>query len=190
MILYHGSQTGGISILEPRLADHGKPYVYLSTIEVVAAFYLCNGVQRPYYWFPYGYSKNGIPYYDEMYPNALREVSEGVHGYIYQVQAKESQLFPFHGNPHAKLAAAPIQVSGCMEIANAYEKMLEYQREGKLIIARFEDKPEYIRQHDYQMILAFIRKKEMWKKPDCSYARFVKEKFPWIWEAYTESRNG
>lgn len=187
MILYHGSQTGGIKILQPRLADYDRPYVYLSTLEVVAAIYLCNGVTRPYYWFPYGYSRKGIPYYDEMYPNALKEVSEGVHGFVYQVQAQEEQVLPFQGNPNAKLAIEPIPVSSCMEINNTYEKMLEYEKQGKLIIARFEDKPARIRAHDYEMILAYITKKEMWKTPDCSYALFVKAKFPWIWEQYMQS---
>lgn len=187
MILYHGSTTGGIEILEPRLADHGRPYVYLSTLEVVAAFYLCNGVQRPYYWFPYGYSRSGIPYYDEMYPNALKEVSEGVHGYIYRIEAEEYQLLPFQGNPNAKLATEPMPALDCTEAPNAYEKMLEYEKQGRLIIARFEDKPARIREHDYQMILDYITKKEMWKTPDCSYALFIKKKFPWIWEQYVQN---
>ena len=184
MILYHGSRTGGIKTLEPRLADHDRPYLYLSTLEVVAAFYLCNGVERPYYWFPYGYSRNGIPYYDEMYPNALKEVSEGVHGYIYRVQAQEDQFLPFQGNPNAKLATAPMPILDCLDISNAYEKMLEYEKQGKLIITRFEEKSQRILDHDYQMILDYIRKKNMWKNPECSYALFVKKKFPWIWEQY------
>ena len=82
MILYHGSRTPGIQILEPRQADHDRPYIYLTTIDVVAAFYLCNAVERPYYWFPYGFRRDAmdVPVYDELYPDALREVSEGVHG--------------------------------------------------------------------------------------------------------------
>jgi len=32
MKLYHGSNTGGIKILEPRLADHDRPYL---------AFHIC-----------------------------------------------------------------------------------------------------------------------------------------------------
>ena len=32
-----------------------------------------------------------------------------------------------------------------------------------------------------------ITKKEMWKTPDCSYALFVKKKFPWIWEQYVQN---
>lgn len=186
MILFHGSRTGGIVTLEPRLADHDRPYIYLSTMEVVAAFYLCNAVERPYYWFPYGYSRKGIPYYDEMYPNALREVSEGVHGYIYQVHAQSHQLLPFHGNPHARLSIEPLPVQSCTEIQNAYEKLMDYERSGKLIISRFEDKSPRIIQHDYQMILEYIRKKEMWKNPECSYSLFVKAKFPWIWEQYMQ----
>ena len=37
MKLYHGSKTVNLEILKPFLADHGRPYVYMSTIDVVAA---------------------------------------------------------------------------------------------------------------------------------------------------------
>ena len=88
MKLYHGSNTGNIKILEPRQADHERPYIYMTTIEAVAAIYLCNGVERPYYWFPYGFERNSdVPIYHELYPNALREVSEGVAGFIYEMEA-------------------------------------------------------------------------------------------------------
>ena len=46
MRLFHGSNTPGIRVLEPRQADHDRPYIYLTTIDVVAAFYLCNAVER------------------------------------------------------------------------------------------------------------------------------------------------
>ena len=52
MVLYHGSNTGNIKVLKPNQADHDRPYVYMTTMDVVAAFYLCNAVERPYYWFP------------------------------------------------------------------------------------------------------------------------------------------
>lgn len=76
MILYHGSNTGNIKVLKPNQADHDRPYVYMTTIDVVAALYLCNAVDRPYYWFPYGFEGGSdIPVYHELYPDALREVS-------------------------------------------------------------------------------------------------------------------
>lgn len=39
MILCHGSNTGNIKILKPNQADHDRPYVYMATMDVVAAFY-------------------------------------------------------------------------------------------------------------------------------------------------------
>ncbi|RHA51985.1 GNAT family N-acetyltransferase [Eubacterium ventriosum] len=39
MKLFHGSNIGGIKILEPQLADHDRPYIYMATIEVVEFFY-------------------------------------------------------------------------------------------------------------------------------------------------------
>lgn len=49
MLLYHGSNTLCIAVLEPRLADHDSSCIYLTVNPVVAAFYLSNAVERPYY---------------------------------------------------------------------------------------------------------------------------------------------
>lgn len=182
--LFHGSRTGGIKILEPRLADHERPYIYFSTIEVVAAFYLCNAVERPYYWFPYGFSKEGIPVYDELYPNALREVSEGISGFIYTVRAEENEVLPFKNIPCARLGTAPFKVESCAEVPDAFELFMKYVSEGKLIIGKFEDKSERELNWYYDKILEYISGKEMIKTPECSYAKFIREKFPFVWEKY------
>lgn len=192
MILYHGSRTKGIEILEPRLADHGQPYIYLSTIETVAALYLCNAVERPYYWFPYGFRKNtpDVPVYDELYPHALQEVSEGVSGCIYQVDAPEKDVLPFQNIPCARVSVQPLSVSGYRNVDNAYKLLLDYEKRGKLVINRFETMTERHLNFYYGMIQDYIRKKEMYLIPDCSYARFVRSKFPFVWEAYLESLPG
>jgi len=36
MVLYHGSNTGNIKVLKPNQADHDRPYVYMTTLDVVA----------------------------------------------------------------------------------------------------------------------------------------------------------
>jgi len=33
-------------------------------------------------------------------------------------------------------------------------------------------------------LCGYLKEKDMIKTPDCSYARFVREKFPWVWEWY------
>lgn len=181
--LYHGSSTRGIELLKPNLADHDRPYVYLSTIDVVAAFYLCNAVQRPYYWFPYGF-EDGVPVYNELYPNALREVSEGVSGCIYTVRVSEEKVIPFGNIPCARLSTVPVAVSESLPVDNAYELFKEYERQGKMKIGRFEDKSPREMEMFYKMIVGYMREKSMHNTPDCSYARFVRGKFPTVWERF------
>lgn len=74
MILYHGINIANIKILEPKQADHDRPCVYMTTFEIVSSFYLCNAVERPYYLFPYGFTKENIPIYHELYPNAVKGI--------------------------------------------------------------------------------------------------------------------
>ena len=60
MRLYHGSNVLGLDVLKPQLADHDRPYVYMTTIDSVAALYLCNAVEKPYYWFHMDLMKLGM----------------------------------------------------------------------------------------------------------------------------------
>ena len=185
MRLYHGSNTGDIKILEPRQADHDRPYVYMTTIDVVAAFYLCNAVEKPYYWFPYGFDKDSdVPIYHELYPDALKQVSENVSGYIYEVEANDSQVIPFKNIPCARLATRPIEVVNSIRIENAYELFLEYIRQGKMRLGRFEDKSEQQLDWWYSSIADYMSEKDMVKTPDCSYAIFIRKKLPQVWERY------
>ncbi len=184
MILYHGSNTFGIKTLEPHLADHERPYVYMSTLEIVAGFYMINGVERPYYWFPYGFGRDGMVEYDELYPNALREVSEGKSGCIYVVEAEEKDLLPFKNIPVAKLATVPMKVLDCIEIPDCYRWLLEQEEKGAFRLCRFEDKSEKELLWWKNKIFEYIDSKDMIEIPDCSYAGFIREKFPEVWEKY------
>ncbi len=184
MILYHGSNTENIKILEPKQADHDRPYVYMTTLEVVSAFYLCNAVERPYYWFPYGFTNENVPIYHELYPNALKEVADGVSGYIYKVDAKESQVIPFKNIPTARLATEPIKVADAKRIDNAYDYFLDCESNGIMKIGRFEDKSDQALENWYNMIYEYIKEKNMILTPECSYAIFVRNKFPQVWDKY------
>ena len=188
MILYHGSRTDGIEVLEPRQADHDRPYIYMSTLEVVAAFYLCNAVERPYYWFPYGFCKSdrNIPYYDEMYPNALEEVSRGVSGFIYKVEASEDQVILFKNIHCVRLGTKPIPVVGSVYIPDAWELFQHYLEIGVMKVYRYEDKSSAYHEADRKLILNSIMDKDIYKTPNCSLAKFILTKFPDIWQEYME----
>lgn len=176
-------------MLEPRQADHDRPYIYLTIIDVVAAFYLCNAVDRPYYWFPYGFEKGSeVPVYHELYPNALREVSEGVHGYLYEVEVTEEQIIPFKNIPCARLGTKPMEVTGCTEVQNAWDLFQEYLKQGKMQVRRYEDKTKEQLEWWWSDLCGYLKEKNMIETPDCSYARFVRKKFPWVWERYVKGQ--
>lgn len=187
MTLYHGSPAAGITLLEPRTADHGKPYIYLSVSRTAAGLYLANAVEKPYYWFPYGFDGRGRVEYHELYPHALDEVYSGQSGYIYTVSAKESGLLTLNGIPHARLSEKPLPVSGCEEIPDCRVWLAEREKAGEFVLRRYEDKTPEQLSGWYKMLLGYIREKNMISSPECSYARFIREKFPFIWEEYVHS---
>lgn len=185
MQLYHGSSTTGLARLIPKQSDHDRPYVYLTTIEQVAALYLCNAVERPYYWFPYGFENGSdIPIYHELYPNALRQVSEGVKGCIYIVNAEEDEYIPFKNIPFARLGTVPLDVVDCIDVPDAYELLQEYISKGRLKVSHYEDKTPEQLEWWYSMVADHMKEKDMINTPECSYARFVREKLLRAWVKY------
>lgn len=185
MKLFHGSNTSNIKVLKPNLADHDRPYVYMVTNPVVAAFYLCNAVDRPYYWFPYGFTDNGItPVYHELYPDALKEVSEEISGYIYEAWAEEDQVIPFKNIPGAWFATEPVNVTGCIKVDNAYKLFMEYIKQGKMQLGDFKSKTPEQMEWWYLRITEYMEEKNMVKTPECPYACLIRKKFPGVWEKY------
>lgn len=189
MRLFHGSNIIGLDELKPHLADHNRPYIYLSTIKVVAGFYIANAVERPYYWFPYGFDKDGIPVYFELYPNALREVSEGKMGSIYEVEADEKDVLPFKNIPCARLGTVPMKVIDYTKVSNAYEWFMNEELENRLRVVRYGTMNKKQMNNWYRMIFDYIKSKDMIKTPECSYAKFVQWKFPHVWEQYEENND-
>ncbi len=186
MLLFHGTNKGDITTLIPIQADHDYPYIYLTENEVVASFYIINCVERPYYWFPYGFTREHIPKYHELYPNALQLACEGKNGFICSVDAITEKLIPFKNIPGAWLSTIPLQVIHKQEIKDPFSWFLECERNGRLIISRFENKTERELLGWDTLILEYISEKKMIETPDCSYAIFVREKFPGVWQHYEE----
>ena len=185
MLLYHGSNITGLKQLKPKLADHDRPYVYMATIETVAALYLCNAVERPYYWFPYGFENGSVvPVYHELYPNALRQVSEGISGCIYVVDANEDQFVPFKNIPCARLGTVPLDVADRIDVSDAFELLKNYINNGKLKVSRYEDKTPEQLEWWYSAVADHMSKKNMIEYPECSYVRFVKNYIPRAWKIY------
>ena len=77
---YHASQTADIKALEPRVSNHNRPLIYMSTKRENALVYLRNAIEKCcrehgfahegkwHKWGPYGFTKEGLLSLEEYYP--------------------------------------------------------------------------------------------------------------------------
>lgn len=147
---------------------------------VVAAFYTVHRVERPYNWFPYGFDKNNIPVYSEYYPDALADVYKGKRGFIYICDGISGIQNPTDINC-AYVCENNARVSDVIEISDMYDWFLEREKLGELKINRYENLTQKQKDSFGKIILSEIEENGFKTDSDCSYAKFLKEKFPDIW---------
>lgn len=177
-MLYHGSSIGNLIELTPQISDHGKPYIYFVANPVIALFYTVKIVDKPYNWYPYGF-KNGIPVYTEYYPDALADVYKGRHGYIYEFEKVENAENPTEINC-VSVCTAPIKTEKITEIPDVYVKLLEHEKNGELVIERYETLSNNRLNQIRNMVKSEIEKYNL-KNNDNSYSRFIKSRFKDLW---------
>lgn len=179
-LYYHGSSVKGLKTLQPYLSEHKEPYIYFATNPVVAAFYMIHVVERPYNWFTYGFNKEGVPTYTEYYPNAMADVYSGKTGYLYECDKVNDIENPTNINC-AYVCKNPVPVDKCTEFKDIYEKFLEYEHHGKLIINRYETLSEKMLLFINTTVQAEIKENDLKSHPNLSYSVFLKKHFPEIW---------
>ena len=184
ILLYHGSSTGGIQTLQPFTADHGKPYVYFTTNDVSAAFYASRAVKHPYYWVPYGYDAQGRITYTEVWKNAFSEVFAGKAGYLYCCEGDDQKLLRFPTHKSLRLSQDPVAVSRCERIDDLQSWFLQRERDGKLVIQRYESLAPDQLSLWHGMVLEELLDSFTGVGPEHPYAKFVQEKMPAVWERF------
>ena len=181
MILYHGSSVPNLKELKPHISEHKNPYIYFSTNMAVATLYTIHKIERPYNWFPYGFNDNGVPVYMEYYPNALADVYRGQRGYIYQCRKTNDMSNPTNINC-AYVCPKPVTIDKCIKMDDVYMNLLEYEKEGMLIIRRFEDLSDGQRVNIKKQMQQEILNYNLLSMPKCGYSKFIRERFPDVWE--------
>ena len=157
---YHASPFGGITQLKPRVSNHGIPLVYFSKKRENVLVYLSNAVEKYcketgflyegiyQKWGPYGFNRDGRQRLEEYYPNALISTYQGVSGYI----------------------------AGSEFIPDAYEAILQAEREGLLSVVRYEELSEKAKEWNEKT----IREEYENASEHPEYRHFLKGNFPGI----------
>lgn len=129
MKYFHGSPIGNIKVLEPRISNHGSKYVYLSSNEVVATFYMVSNN-----FYTYGFEKgNNLPIYTEYYPNALKDIYLGNKGYLYQCYTENLVHNPTNIGC-AFVCDEPVAVISETMIEDVYDRLMKFVDERRLLV--------------------------------------------------------
>ena len=180
MIAYHGTVVAGLRTLKPFASPHSNlkyPCVYLSTNKALSSIYIWN---KDYKWMTFEIREDGMPVYNESFKNCLLEFYGGVKGYIYICDAD----FETDENTtikHAVISREPVDVLDVDVVNDAYERILQYENDGMLIINRYENLPEEQKSNDRNMVLGAIRRLEL-LKGEHPLSNFVSSKFPELWD--------
>ena len=89
-------------------------------------------------WGPYGFTAEGIQRLDEYYPNALENTYKGVSGYIYSAEEITDSGFQVQ-IPDAAVSSRPVPVTGVEFVPDAYEAILQAEKDGLIVIRRYEE---------------------------------------------------
>ncbi len=184
---YHASQTKDIKILEPRVSNHNRALVYLSSKRENVLIYLSNAVKKYCKennfnydgvwskWASYGFTKDGILEIQEYYPNATYDTYKGVSGYIYSVKDVDG-LEKQQDIPYAFYIDNPVTIDDCEYIEDSYEEIQKEVKKGNIVIKKYDD---FIKERK-DWLYKTIQKEydEAIDHPD--YRFFLIHKFPFI----------
>ena len=160
---YHASPVQGITRLEPRVSNHGIPLIYFSRKRENVLVYLCNAVEKycretgfawggPWQkWGPYGFTKDGRQCLQEYYPNAMERTYKGVSGYIYRAEEITDSGFEVK-ILDAATSSLPVPVTGVEFVSDAWEAILQAERDGLIVIQRYEEMPDRMREWNIRTI--------------------------------------
>ena len=160
---YHASPIEGIRVLEPRISNHDTPLIYFSKKRENVLVYLSNAVEKYCKdtgfaydgkwgkWGPYGFNQDGRQRIEEYYPNAIESTYKGVSGFIYSAEAINEADFQLNITD-AAVSASPVEVTDVEFIPDAYEAILQAEREGLITILRYEEMSDAMREWNIRTI--------------------------------------
>ena len=170
MKYFHGSLMKDLRNLSPK-----NDFVYVTTNEVIATFYM---IKNKFY--TYGFKEDSdTPIYTEYYNNALYDIYKGKTGYLYECYNVGFKVNP-QNIKYTFVSEGNIPINKVEKIEDIYEKLLEYENKGKLIIERYSELSGEKLENISNIIINEIRNENLINKND-SYSNFIKSKFQQEW---------
>ena len=183
MTLYHGSPTPGLTLLKPKVTEYfGKPrQVCLTACLPMALLY---GIRH--YEYTYGYTGERQIYYEEYFPNALRELYQGKRASLYRcVRREDMEPTPI---PNEYVTSLEVPVEEEQAIPDVYQALLEQERLGALRIVPWEEVSPARRAWILRAEAGEILERGLLDRPEDPFARYMREKYPDSWALAEKKR--
>lgn len=182
MPFYHCSPVSGLTVIQPgKPRTFDKPAkVYMTTLLPMALMYSVKN-----YEYTYGYTKEGIIYLSEYFPNALEILYRGKSASVYlcDPECTESTRIP---NEAVSEKAVPVIHETV--IPDAYEALLQQEQLGTLEIQRYYELSErdldWIRRTEAEC----IRKADLLNNPG-PMADYYRTHYPESWAIVEAEQN-
>ncbi|MCL2221792.1 MAG: hypothetical protein FWC20_08470 [Oscillospiraceae bacterium] len=183
-MFYHASQTPGITVLKPRISNHGTALVYLSAKRQNVLVYLSNAVEKHCKqvgfkhsgsyrkWASYGFTKDGVLHLDEYYPNATIDTYKGESGYIYSAEVVENYREQ-SDIPDAIITESEVPVTACEYVPDAYEALLKAMENNEIVLRNYSDNSEAFQEWNIRTIKTEYQNAS--QEPE--YREFLRAKF-------------
>ncbi len=185
MKYYHGSIVPNLKTLLPFNTSNSlskKECVYLTARKEMALLYIW---VRKFMWLTYGFDKNGTVVFTETHKDALKEFYKNVKGFIYTVEMENTQ------NNDTEIRDVitvyePTDVRRREEVKDAYKKILEYEKQGNIIIRRYESLSIAEIENNKNMIMKELNN-EVYNKNEVLLG-YIKFTFPDIYAEYERQK--
>lgn len=138
-MLYHISEQSGLKILKPHTSTHKKPYVYAIENMVTGLLF---GVKNDDFDFIISTDENGRPIIYECYPDAFKEKYHGRGCSVYEVSGEGFKRGITSWEPEL-VNDSEVRVINEIVVDDLYDKLLEEEKKGNLIVYRYQFCDEY-----------------------------------------------
>ena len=152
-MLYHVSPVSGLTTLQPHVSTHGIGYVYAVENMVTGLLF---GVKQDDFDFILFTDEEGTPVIYECYPDALKSVYQGKNCSVYLLNDDGFQRNKTSWNAEL-VCENEVQVIEELVIDDLYNRLLDEERNKKLIIHRYEHCTEYRKRISNQIVDRLIR---------------------------------
>lgn len=184
MDFYHGTTIAGLNELLPFASPYSNlkdPFVYLTTSKQLALHYIWDTKKVASKMPMLDIRKDGVLVFQEMFSDALQYFYKGLSGYIYHCVG-DYAVNDATGVFTCATSSLPVPIDDFEFIDDVYEKIMQYEKQGKFIYEKYETLPQYRYDIIRGVIMRSIKRDDLLNNTTHPNYKFYQDKFPQYWK--------